>query len=153
MNCKHNHRSKDFELLHHECFFTDDSLMSLAVCDALLRSEPDYSNLGDTAVESMQRIGRPYPHCGYGGSFFRWIYSDNPQPYNSYGNGAAMRVSGCGYAANSITEAAELSKAVTEITHNHPQGFGSNYCCCISCPYRKQSGGNPELHYEALLPD
>ena len=63
MNCKHNHRSKDFELLHHECFFTDDSLMSLAVCDALLRSEPDYSNLGDTAVESMQRIGRPYPHC------------------------------------------------------------------------------------------
>lgn len=78
MNCKHNHRSKDFELLHHECFFTDDSLMSLAVCDALLRSEPDYSNLGDTAVESMQRIGRPYPHCGYGGSFFRWIYSDKP---------------------------------------------------------------------------
>ena len=71
----------------------------------------------------MQRIGRPYPHCGYGGSFHRWMYSDNPQPYNSYGNGAAMRVSGCGYAANSIEEAIQLSKAVTEVTHNHPEGI------------------------------
>lgn len=139
----HNHRSKDFELLHHECFFTDDSLMSLAVCDALLRSEPDYSNLGDTAVESMQRIGRPYPHCGYGGSFFRWIYSDNPQPYNSYGNGAAMRVSGCGYAANSITEAAELSKAVTEITHNHPEGIKGSEATTVAV-YLARTGSSLE---------
>ena len=117
--------------------------MSLAVCDALLRSEPDYSNLGDTAVESMQRIGRPYPHCGYGGSFFRWIYSDNPQPYNSYGNGAAMRVSGCGYAANSITEAAELSKAVTEITHNHPEGIKGSEATTVAV-YLARTGSSLE---------
>ena len=118
-----NHKSKDFDFLTHKCFFTDDSVISLAVCDALLHAKPDYSNLSKVAVESMQRIGRPYPHCGYGGFFRRWIYSDNPQPYNSYGNGAAMRVSGCGYAATSIEEAIRFSKAVTSVTHNHPEGI------------------------------
>lgn len=118
-----NHRSKDFELFTDECSFTDDSVMSLAVCDALMRSKPDRSDLGEQAVRSMQEIGRPYRHCGYGGSFYRWMYSDDPQPYNSFGNGAAMRVSGCGYAGNSIDEVKRLSKAVTEVTHNHPEGI------------------------------
>lgn len=116
-----NYRAKDFEFLTHKCFFTDDSVMSLAVCEALMHCKPDYSDLNNETIESMRRIGRSYPHCGYGGSFHRWMYSNNPQPYNSYGNGAAMRVSGCGYAANSIAEAVALSKAVTEITHNHPE--------------------------------
>lgn len=118
-----NYRAKDFEFLTHKCFFTDDSVMSLAVCEALMHCKPDYSDLNNETIESMRRIGRSYPHCGYGGSFHRWMYSNNPQPYNSYGNGAAMRVSGCGYAANSIAEAVALSKAVTEITHNHPEGL------------------------------
>lgn len=118
-----NHRSKDFELFTDECSFTDDSVMSLAVCDAIMQSSSDRGNLGEQAVRSMQKIGRPYPHCGYGGSFRRWMYSDDPQPYNSYGNGAAMRVSGCGYAGNSIDEVKRLSRAVTEVTHNHPEGI------------------------------
>lgn len=118
-----NYRAKDFEFLTHKCFFTDDSVMSLAVCEALMHCKADYSDLNNETIESMRRIGRSYPHCGYGGSFHRWMYSNNPQPYNSYGNGAAMRVSGCGYAANSIAEAVALSKAVTEITHNHPEGL------------------------------
>lgn len=118
-----NYRAKDFEFLTHKCFFTDDSVMSLAVCEALMHCKPDYSDLNNETIESMRRIGRSYPHCGYGGSFHRWMYSNNPQPYNSYGNGAAMRVSGCGYAANSIAEAVALSKAVIEITHNHPEGL------------------------------
>lgn len=105
-----NYRAKDFEFLTHKCFFTDDSVMSLAVCEALMHCKPDYSDLNNETIESMRRIGRSYPHCGYGGSFHRWMYSNNPQPYNSYGNGAAMRVSGCGYAANSIAEAVALSK-------------------------------------------
>ena len=61
-----NHRSKDFDFLTHQCFFTDDSVMSLAVCDALMHCKPDYSDLSNITIESMQRIGRPYPHCGYG---------------------------------------------------------------------------------------
>ena len=97
--------------------------MSLAVCDALMRCKADYSNLSEQAVRSMQSVGRPYPHCGYGGSFRRWMYSDNPKPYNSYGNGAAMRVSGCGYVGRTIDEVKQLSRAVTEVTHNHPEGL------------------------------
>ena len=64
-----NHRSKEFELLPHQCFFTDDSVMSLAVCDALMRCQSDFTNLGKQTVCSMQKIGRPYPACGYGGFF------------------------------------------------------------------------------------
>lgn len=119
----HNHRSKDFELLPSECFFTDDSIMSLAICDALMRCKPDFSNLSEQTVTSMQAIGRPYPYSGYGGRFLDWMYSDHPRPYSSFGNGAAMRVSGCGYVANSLEEAKALSKAVTEVTHNHPEGL------------------------------
>ena len=79
-----NHRSKDFDLLTHKCFFTDDSVMSLAVCDALMKCKADYSDLSEQAVRSMQGVGRPYPHCGYGGSFQRWMYSDTPSMTNSY---------------------------------------------------------------------
>ena len=118
-----NHRSKDFELLSRKCFFTDDSVMSLAVCDALLRCPADHRGLDEQTVRSMQRIGRPYPRCGYGGSFYDWMYSDDPAPYHSYGNGAAMRVSACGYAGNTIEEVKRLSKAVTGVTHNHPEGL------------------------------
>lgn len=118
-----NHRSKDFDLMPHQCFFTDDSIMSLAVCDALMRCRPNFDGLSRQAIRSMQKIGRPYPNSGYGGSFHRWMYSDDPKPYNSFGNGAAMRVSGCGYAAKTLEETKVLSKAVTEVTHNHPEGI------------------------------
>jgi type I restriction enzyme M protein len=71
----------------------------------------------------MQHIGRYYPNCGYGTQFKDWINSDKPKPYGSYGNGSAMRVSACGFVANSLEEAKQLSKAVTEVTHNHPEGL------------------------------
>ena len=82
-----NYRAKDFDLLSDKCFFTDDSIMSLAVCDALLKTVPSYKGLSRQAVLSMQKIGRPYPQSGYGGSFYHWIYSDDPEPYGSFGNG------------------------------------------------------------------
>lgn len=119
----HNHRSKDFELFTPACSPTDDSIMTLAIGKALVESQPDWRDLGVQAVRCMQEVGRPYPHCGYGGRFHGWMYSDNPQPYNSFGNGAAMRVSACGFAATSLEEAKALSKAVTEVTHNHPEGL------------------------------
>ena len=118
-----NYRAKDFEFFTPECFATDDSIMTLAIAKALMESKPDYSDLGTQAVHWMQKIGRPYPHCGYGGRFWDWIYSNTPLPYNSFGNGAAMRVSACGFVAHSLEEAKALSKAVTEVTHNHPEGI------------------------------
>lgn len=118
-----NHRGKDFEFFTNECFPTDDSIMSLAVAQAILISRPDHSDLSKNAVECMQRIGRNYPNCGYGVSFNEWIFANNPKPYNSYGNGSAMRVSAVGFVANSLEETKELSKLVTEVSHNHPEGL------------------------------
>lgn len=118
-----NHRSKNFDLFAPSCEATDDSIMSLAVCKALMETEENRDQLGKSAVQSMQEVGRPYPHCGFGGRFFQWMYSDDPKPYRSYGNGAAMRVSGCGYAGNTLNEVKSLAKAVTEVTHNHPEGL------------------------------
>ena len=118
-----NNRSKQFDFLTYKCSVTDDSVMSLAIAKALLESKADYSDLSENAVKYMQGIGRHYPDCGYGGRFIEWIHSDNPKPYGSYGNGSAMRVSACGFVASSLEEAILLSKAVTEVTHNHPEGL------------------------------
>jgi len=118
-----NYRAKDFDLFTNECMVTDDSIMTLAIGKALLNSKSDWSDLGDQAVRCMQEVGRPYPGCGYGGHFIEWMYSDQPEPYNSFGNGAAMRVSACGFVANGLEEAKQLSRMVTEVTHNHPEGI------------------------------
>lgn len=119
----HNIKTKEFDFFHPKCFPTDDSIMTLAVAKAIHACGGDYSDLSEQAVHYMQEIGRPYPHCGYGGHFFHWIYADDPQPYNSFGNGSAMRVSPCGFAAKSLDEAIALSEAVTKVTHNHPEGI------------------------------
>lgn len=119
----HNHRSKKFELFDKKCFATDDSIMSIAVCDAIIKAKGNYRELDKLAIKSMQIIGRHYPRCGYGASFYDWIFSKNPLPYNSYGNGAAMRVSACGFAADSVEEAKSLSNSVTKISHDHSEGI------------------------------
>lgn len=118
-----NYRAKDFDFLTYKCFFTDDSVMSLAVAKAILSSKSDHSDLSANAIKYMQEIGRPYPECGYGGNFYEWIYAKDPKPYNSFGNGAAMRVSACGFAAKDITDAKIMANMVTRISHNHPEGL------------------------------
>ena len=118
-----NNRLKEFKFFDKKCFFTDDSIMTLAIAKAVMESNDDYSNLSEKAVECMQEVGRPYPDCGYGGSFYHWIYSNDPKPYNSFGNGAAMRVSACGFAARDLDEVKLLSEKVTSVTHNHPEGI------------------------------
>lgn len=120
---RHSHKSKEFELFHRRCHPTDDSVMSLAVAEAILSCEGDYENLSEEAIASMQRLGRRYKNAGYGRAFIGWIFADNPKPYNSYGNGSAMRVGPCGFAAESLEEAKELSAKVTRISHNHPEGM------------------------------
>ena len=145
----HNHRSKEFELFTSKCFATDDSIMTLAIGEALMRSQSDWSDLREQAVRCMQAIGRPYPNCGYGGRFHRWIYSDHPHPYRSYGNGAAMRVSACGLSARSLDEAKLLSKAVTEVTHNHPEGVKGAEAVTVAI-YMARSGSSMEEIREVI---
>lgn len=119
----HNHRSKDFDFLTYKCEPTDDSIMTLAIAKAILKSEGNVNKLSDLAVRYMQQLGRFYPDVGYGGTFRKWIRSNDPKPYGSFGNGAAMRVSPAGFAAKSLDEAKTMSKAVTKVTHNHPEGL------------------------------
>ena len=129
LNCK----SKDFTLLvgQHEgaepCCFTDDTVMTLAIADAILKwresGDNSYGALSSCAIKSMQAFGRRYPNAGYGGSFMAWLQDKTPRPYNSWGNGAAMRVSACGWAGRTLDEVRAMSRAVTEVTHNHPEGI------------------------------
>lgn len=119
----HNHKSKEFELFTPQCRPTDDSIMTLAVAQAIIDCDGDYTALGEKTVFEMRAWGHRYPDAGYGGRFDDWLGSSDPHPYNSWGNGAAMRVSACAWAAGSFDEALALSRAVTEVTHNHPEGL------------------------------
>ncbi len=120
-----NIKSKEFEFFTDECCFTDDTVMTCAVAEALMRSwrKNKFATLDDVAKDTLRDVGYWYPRCGYGRKFYKWMYCDDPQPYNSCGNGSAMRISPVGEIAKSIDEARELSRAVTAITHNHPEGI------------------------------
>ena len=123
-----NHRSKDFVLFAEDCFFTDDTVMTLAIAKAIQESDGDPGSLEQNVIRCMQEIGRPYPHCGYGGRFHGWIYSDDPRPYNSFGNGAAMRISACVDAVRGVEKEdydllMHRVHVVTGVTHNHPEGL------------------------------
>ncbi len=108
-------KTKDFPLFDPRAFFTDDTVLTVAVAEAILTSGP--------YAETVREIGRRYPYAGYGGSFRRWLYTDNAPPYNSWGNGAAMRVSPVGWAFED--EEAVLREAARSagFTHNHPEGI------------------------------
>lgn len=116
----HNVKTEDFELLPQGSRFTDDTVMTLAVAKWLM---DDPSHKADSLVRIMQDMGRRYPNAGYGGMFRRWLNSDNPQPYGSYGNGSAMRVSPVGMYAKSLDEVLELARITASVTHNHPEGI------------------------------
>ena len=117
-----NIKSKEFSFFDPVCRPTDDSVMTLAVARAILACDGDFSNLSDQAILCMRELGRRYPHAGYGGHFRQWLRSPDPKPYQSFGNGSAMRVSPCAYAADTMEDAITLAKAVTEVTHNHLEG-------------------------------
>lgn len=133
-----NYKAKDFEFLTNDCFFTDDSVMSLALCEALLESKPDFSDLRKQAVAKMRDFGDAYPDAGYGRTFSCWLYFGDPWPYNSYGNGSAMRVSGVVYAANTMEQVKQLSLMVTDVTHNHPEGIKGAEATAVAAFMAKQ---------------
>lgn len=142
-----NHRSKDFELFTDACFATDDSIMTLAVAKALmdavkqepeLESEAFHTRLGALCVTHMQTIGRRYPNCGFGGRFQRWVFSEHPEPYNSFGNGAAMRVSPVAFLARSEAQAIRIAATVTAVTHNHPEGIKGAEAAAVSIYMARQ---------------
>ncbi len=113
-------RDHDFELFTPESTFTDDTVLTMANALWLLDDE---QHSPERLVRIMLDMCRKYPDRGYGGRFARWIHDGDPQPYKSFGNGSAMRVSPVGYYARALDEAMELARISAEVTHNHPEGI------------------------------
>ncbi len=108
-------KTKDFPLFVEDSRFTDDSVLSIAVADCLLR--------GSSYADAFHAYARKYPNRGYGLGFYRWVESGSRQPYNSWGNGSAMRVSPVAFAFQTMEEVLIAAKASAEVTHNHPEGI------------------------------
>lgn len=126
-----NHRSKDFGLFggdgfsRRSCNFTDDTVLTAAVADALMTvGKPfDEKLLTGTLIYKFHEYGRLYPNAGFGGKFFDWLYEGCVEPYYSFGNGSAMRVSPCAWCADTLDECLKLAEISAAVTHNHPEGI------------------------------
>lgn len=117
-------KTKDFPLFCEDSEFTDDSIMTVAVAEAIMNSmgKPD-RQIKRTLVKSMQKWGQKYYYAGYGNMFMDWLVEDNPKPYGSYGNGSAMRVSSVGWLFDTLEETRHIARLTAEVTHNHPEGI------------------------------
>jgi len=107
--------SYDFELFTPGSKFTDDTVMTVAVADALLNKKD--------MTQTILQYGRDYPHRGYGGMFSAWLNANEQNPYNSFGNGSAMRASAAGWVGEDIETVLDAAKRSAEVTHNHPEGI------------------------------
>lgn len=118
-------KSKDFELFTPECDYTDDTVMTIAVAEALLDSgkDADEKTIKRNLIKSMKKWGQKYPYAGYGQRFIGWVLSDDPKPYGSYGNGSGMRVSSVGWLYDTIERTREVARWTADVTHNHPEGI------------------------------
>lgn len=118
-------QKKDFELFNSRVRYTDDSMMTIAIAEALMIAgeDADEKTMKAEFIRCMQKWGRRYPNAGYGGMFYDWLYQKDPTPYGSYGNGSAMRVSSIGQFFDSIERTREVARWSAEVTHNHPEGI------------------------------
>ena len=130
-----NVKTTDFDIFGRSFKFTDDSVLTFATMDVLLHNK-DYT-------ETYQQYARKYPGRGYGGNFNRWIQNDNPKPYNSWGNGSAMRVSPVGWACNTVEEVMAEAKRSAEVTHNHPEGIKGAQAAAVAV-FMARTGGSKE---------
>jgi len=117
-------KSKEFPLFSHNSNFTDDTVMTIAVAEALMDCAPGSTDdeIRQKLVASMQKYGKQYPNAGYGNRFMVWLLS-NPKPYNSYGNGSAMRVSPVAWLYNDLETVRLMARLSADVTHNHPEGI------------------------------
>ena len=118
-------KSKDFPLFSSRSHFTDDSVMTIAVADAIMHAAPDVpdSVICDDIILCMHRWGSKYPDAGYGGRFYKWLRKGSHEPYGSYGNGSAMRVSSAGWLFDTLEETRRIARLTAQVTHNHPEGI------------------------------
>jgi len=113
-----NIKTKDFPLFSPGCFFTDDTVMTLAIAEGLING-----GSAEDFIAAIKKYGRLYPDSGYGGRFGSWLFSDDINPYNSWGNGSAMRVSPVAWAFDILSEVEKYAEISAAVTHNHPEGI------------------------------
>ncbi|MFZ3070477.1 MAG: ADP-ribosylglycohydrolase family protein [Anaerolineaceae bacterium] len=138
----HNHRSTKFPLFSSRSTFSDDSVLTIATARVLLDGL-DYAR-------TYQDFARRYPGRGYGGSFHSWIYQEHPQPYNSFGNGSAMRISPIGFAFESLEETLTEAKRSAEVTHNHPEGIKGAQATVLAIYLARKGSSKPEIKQEII---
>lgn len=138
----YNTKRMDFDLFEKRSTFTDDSVMTLAVAKWLIEDEAHTIHY---LIYCMQELGNNYPEAGYGGRFCRWLEEDNPQPYNSWGNGAGMRVSPVGLYAKTLDEALALAALTASVSHNHPEGVKGAQAIAASVFLCKQGKTKREI--------
>ena len=139
-----NIATKAFPLFSKRCEFTDDTVMTCAVAQSLISCNRDYDALTPELItKTLQTIGRRYPDAGYGARFIHWVFADHPQPYNSFGNGSAMRISPVGLAAQTLDEAKDLATRVSAVSHNHEEGI-KGAVCIAECMVMLKQGADKE---------
>ena len=137
-----NTKSTEFDLITPWSNFTDDSVMTLAVAKWLVEDEAHTIHY---LIYCMQELGNRYPNAGYGGNFIAWLREDEPQPYNSWGNGAGMRVSPIGLYAKTLDEALALAALTASVSHNHPEGVKGAQAIATSVFLCKEGKSKQEI--------
>jgi ADP-ribosylglycohydrolase len=120
---QYNIKTTDFPLFSAKSHFTDDTVMTLAMAEGLMNSGHDENAARAEIVAAMRKYGDMYPWAGYGQRFIRWLCSENPTPYGSYGNGSAMRVSSVAWLFDDLDAVERFAQISAEVTHNHPEGI------------------------------
>ena len=120
-------KTKDFPFFDKGATFTDDSVMTIAVAEALMQAIAEYviddeAATKDLIIDSMHKWGHRYPDAGYGGRFYYWLKNNSHEPYNSFGNGSAMRVAAAGWLFDDLETTRKIARWTSEVTHNHPEG-------------------------------
>ena len=116
-------KTKDFPLFSKDSCFTDDTVMTIAVAEAFMGAFNDEDELRQRLIYAMQKWGHRYPNESYGVRFRSWLWSKNPRPYNSFGNGSAMRVSPVAWLFDDLDTVRRMARISAEVTHNHPEGI------------------------------
>ncbi len=116
-------KTKDFPLFSDKSYFTDDTVMTIAVAEAFIGAPDDENLIRQRLVHSMQKWGHRYPGAGYGIRFNCWLNSESPHPYNSWGNGSAMRVAPVAWLYHHLDAVRRMARISAEVTHNHPEGI------------------------------
>ena len=132
---RYNIKTTEFPLFVERSRFTDDTVLTVALADSILNGA-DYTEL-------LKRYGRRYPKAGFGGAFYNWAHSEDRRPYNSWGNGSAMRVSPVGWAYDTLEEVLDRAAQSAEATHNHPEGVKGAQAIAASV-FLARTGGTQE---------